>query len=163
MIVVIIFFMDKIDFSNLEDPKIDLKKQLTMIKNFIYDFDMDLQGYEWNGFKGQYDYSGDWLVDNEVRNKLVSSLKPFASDINLITDLEEKEFSKMKFRTLSLVNEMLTSHRLGVPINNKRLVLNKYMNTLKLIGGIILDSKADLIKLMANDNFNDSDLGVRTD
>jgi len=139
-----------IDFSDMEDGNADLKKQLTMIKNFIYDFDMDLQGHEWNGTKGQYTYTGDCLVDSDVRNKLLSSLKPFTSDINLITDLDKFEFSKMKYRTLTLVNEMLTSNRLGVPIENKRLVLNKYMNTLKLIGGVILGSKADMIKLLIN-------------
>jgi len=138
-----------IDFSD-EDNNADMKKQLTMIKNFIYDFDMDLQGHEWSGSKGQYHYTGDCLVDSEVRSKLISSLKPFTSDINLITDLEPHEFSKMKYRTLTLVNEILTSNRLGVPIGNKRLVLNKYMNTIKLIGGVILGSKADMIKLMTN-------------
>lgn len=137
-----------IDFSDTEGENSNLKKQLTMIKNFIYDFDMDLQGYEWNGSKGKYRYTGDCLVDSDVRSKLLSSLKPFTSDINLITDLEGAEFSKMKFRTLSLINEMLTSNRLGVPIENKRLVLNKYMNTIKLIGGVILGSKSDMIKLM---------------
>jgi len=119
-----------------------------MIKNFIYTFDMDLQGYEWNGAKGKYKYTGDCLVDSDVRSKLLSSLNPFTSDINLITGLEAHEFSKMKYRTLTLVNEMLTSNRLGVPIENKRLVLNKYMNTIKLIGGIILGSKKDMIDLM---------------
>lgn len=137
-----------IDFSDTEGENANLKKQLTMIKNFIYDFDMDLQGYEWNGSKGKYRYTGDCLVDSDVRSKLLSSLKPFTSDINLITELDSGEFSKMKFRTLSLINEMLTSNRLGVPIENKRLVLNKYMNTIKLIGGVILGSKASMIELM---------------
>jgi hypothetical protein len=137
-----------IDFSDTEGENANLKKQLTMIKNFIYDFDMDLQGYEWNGAKGKYRYTGDCLVDSDVRSKLLSSLKPFTSDINLITELDNAEFSKMKFRTLSLINEMLTSNRLGVPIENKRLVLNKYMNTIKLIGGVILGSKASMIELM---------------
>src|SRR6056297_213041 len=131
---------DDIDFSDQENGNADLKKQLIMIKNFIYDFDMDLQGYEWNGVKGQFRYTGDCLVDSDVRSKLLSSLKPFTSDINLLTDLERQEFSKMKHRTLTLVNEILTSNRLGVPIGNKRLVLNKYMNTIKLIGGVILGS-----------------------
>lgn len=137
-----------VDFSDSEGENANLKKQLTMIKNFIYDFDMDLQGYEWNGSKGKYKYTGDCLVDSDIRSKLLSSLKPFTSDINLITGLSEFEFSKMKYRTLSLVNEMLTSNTLGVPVENKRLVLNKYMNTIKLIGGVILGSKADMIKLM---------------
>ena len=144
-------YLDKssdIDFSSDEGENSNMKTQLTMIKNFIYDFDMDLQGYEWNGTKGKYKYTGDCLVDSDMRSKLLSSLKPFTSDINLITGLSEFEFSKMKYRTLSLVNEMLTSNRLGVPIQNKRLVLNKYMNTIKLIGGVILGSKADMIKLM---------------
>lgn len=151
-----------IDFSDSEGENTNLKKQLTMIKNFIYDFDMDLQGYEWNGSKGKYKYTGDCLVDSEVRSKLISSLKPFTSDINLITGLEAFEFSKMKFRTLSLVNEMLTSNTLGVPIENKRLVLNKYMNTIKLIGGVILGSKADMIKLMVG-NTERLDEEVRID
>jgi hypothetical protein len=137
-----------IDFSDSEGENATLKKQLTMIKNFIYDFDMDLQGYEWNGSKGKYKYTGDCLVDSDVRSKLLSSLKPFTSDINLITNLSEHEFSKMKYRTLSLINELLTSNTLGVPVENKRLVLNKYMNTIKLIGGVILGSKADIFKLM---------------
>jgi hypothetical protein len=151
-----------IDFSDNEGQDADLKKQLTMIKNFIYDFDMDLQGHEWSGIKGQYIYTGDCLVDSDVRNKLLSSLKPFTSDINLITDLDKFEFSKMKYRTLTLVNEMLTSNRLGVPIENKRLVLNKYMNTIKLIGGVILGSKSDMIKLLVNrdDSFENKDLRI---
>jgi len=155
-------FSKQIDFSANEDENSDLTKQLTMIKNFIYDFDMDLQGYEWNGSKGKYNYTGDCLVDSDVRSKLLSSLKPFTSDINLITGLEAHEFSKMKFRTLSLVNEMLTSNRLGVPIENKRLVLNKYMNTIKLIGGVILGSKADMFKLM-NGGEREMGEGVRLD
>lgn len=153
-------YLDKstdVDFSDSEGENANLKKQLTMIKNFIYDFDMDLQGYEWNGSKGKYKYTGDCLVDSDVRSKLLSSLKPFTSDINLITGLEGYEFSKMKYRTLTLVNEMLTSNRLGVPIHNKRLVLNKYMNTIKLIGGVILGSKHDMIKLMIGnqENYNE--------
>jgi hypothetical protein len=156
--------MDNIDFSDYEDKNLDLKKQLTAINKFIYDFDMDLQGYEWNGIKSQYSYTGDCLVDNEVRSKLISTLKPFTSDVNLITDLEFHEFSKMKYRTLSLVNELLTSSRLGVPIGNKRLVLNKYMNTLKLIGGVILGSKKDLMKLMGNrDEMDFEDRRLRID
>lgn len=151
-----------VDFSDSEGENADLKKQLTMIKNFIYDFDMDLQGYEWNGSKGIYKYTGDCLVDSDIRSKLLSSLKPFTSDINLITDLEAREFSKMKFRTLSLVNEMLTSNRLGVPIGNKRLVMNKYMNTIKLIGGVILGSKESMIKLMMGYDDRGSDT-VRVD
>lgn len=149
-----------IDFSDLEEKDTDLRKQITMIKNFIYDFDMDLQGYEWNGVKGKYRYTGDCLVDSEVRSKLISSLKPFTSDINLITGLDNFEFSKMKFRTLSLINEMLTSNRLGVPIENKRLVLNKYMNTIKLIGGVILNSKGDVMDLMRKkDNIMSDNIG----
>jgi len=140
---------DYIDFSDSEGANIDLAKQLIVIKNFIYDFDMDLQGYEWDGSKGKYRYTGDCLVDLEVRGKLLSSLKPFTSDVNLLTDLSERDFSKMKFRTCTLVNEMLTSNRLGVPIENKRLVMNKYMNTFKLIGGVILGSKQDMVKLMS--------------
>lgn len=151
-----------IDFSDTEGENTDLKKQLTMIKNFIYDFDMDLQGYEWNGTKGKYRYTGDCLVDSDVRSKLLSSLKPFTSDINLITGLETSEFSKMKFRTLSLINELLTSNRLGVPIENKRLVLNKYMNTIKLIGGVILGSKSDMFNLMNGREPGNYD-GVRID
>lgn len=141
-------YSKQIDFSANESPESDLKKQLTMIKNFIYDLDMDLQGYEWNGAKGKYSYTGDCLVDSDVRSKLLAFLKPFTSDINLITGLEYKEFSTMKFRTLSLINEMLTSNRLGVPIQNKRIVMNKSMNTMKLIGGVILNSKTDMVKLM---------------
>lgn len=141
-------FNREINFSS--DEQGDLKKQLTMIKNFIYDLDMDLQGHEWNGQKGKYNYTGDCLVDSDIRSKILAFLKPFASDINLITGLEDTEFSKMKFRTLSLINEMLTSNRLGVPIKNKRIVMNKAMNTMKLIGGVILNSKSDMVQLMIN-------------
>lgn len=153
----------QIDFSANESPDADFKKQLIVIKNFIYDLDMDLQGYEWNGSKGKYTYTGDCLVDSDVRSKLLAFLKPFTSDINLITGLDDKDFSKMKYRTLSLINEMLTSNRLGVPIENKRIVMNKSMNTMKLIGGVILNSKSDMVRLMTNAIIDDDKNTMRID
>lgn len=140
-----------INYSDIEAEKVELRQQLTMIRSFVYNFDMDLQGYEWDGTqgKGNYVYTGDCLTDSEARNKILSYLKPFISDINLITELDAKTFSVMKFRTCSLVNEKLTADRLGVPIDNKRLIMNKFMNTMKLIGGVILSSKKDMIKLLA--------------
>ena len=139
---------DSIKYDDYGNKSSDLRKQVTMVQKFILDFDMDLQGHEWSGKKGEYLYTGDCLCDKDVRNKLISVLRPFSSEANLITDLTAKEFSKMKYRTLSLVNEILTTSGLGVPTKNKRLIFNKCMNTLKLVGGIILGSKKDIVDML---------------
>ena len=138
-------------------------RQLTAIRKFIYDLDMDLQGYEWNGETNTYRYTGSCLVASDTRSKLLSTLKPFASDINLITDLTPKDFSKMKYRTLSLINRTLTVDFLGMPIEYKELVLNKMMNTLFAIGGVILGSKKDLMDIAKGRPSEEQDDKLRLD
>ncbi len=138
---------DELSLGLLDQNKTPLMNQLTAIRRFVYDLDMDLQGYEWNGEKNTYRYTGDCLVASDTRSKLISTLKPFTSDINLMTELQPKDYSKMKYRTLSLINRTLTVDFLGMPVQYKELVLNKMMNTLFAIGGVILNSKKDLMDI----------------
>lgn len=155
----------EVDYSSFERGSSNLMQQITTIRNFIYDLDMDLQGYEWNGDSKKYTFTGDCLVASDTRSKLLSTLKPFASDINLMTELTHKDFSKMKYRTLSLINRTLTVDFLGMPIQYKELVLNKMMNTLFAIGGVILGSKKDLMDIAKGRRMDDDKdyLNVGTD
>lgn len=154
---------DELDYGQLDQRQSPLLSKLTAIRNFIYDLDMDLQGYEWNGETNTYRYTGDCLVASDTRSKLLSSLKPFASDINLITDLTPKDFSKMKYRTLSLINRTLTVDFLGMPVQYKELVVNKMMNTLFAIGGVILSSKKELFDIAKGRPMEDEEHKVRLD
>jgi len=154
---------DELSYEVLDQNKSPLMRQLTAIRKFIYDLDMDLQGYEWNGEANTYRYTGDCLVASDTRSKLLSTLKPFASDINLITDLTPRDFSKMKYRTLSLINRTLTIDFLGMPVQYKELVVNKMMNTLFAIGGVILGSKKDLMDIAKGRTMDEQDDKMRLD
>lgn len=154
---------EDLNLELLDQNTSPLMRQLTAIRKFIYDLDMDLQGYEWNGETNTYRYTGSCLVASDTRSKLLSTLKPFASDINLITDLTPKDFSKMKYRTLSLINRTLTVDFLGMPIEYKELVLNKMMNTLFAIGGVILGSKKDLMDIAKGRPSEEQDDKLRLD
>lgn len=152
---------DEVSLELLEQNKSPLMQQITAIRRFVYDLDMDLQGYEWNGEKNTYRYTGDCLVASDTRSKLISLLKPFTSDINLMTELTAKDFSKMKYRTLSLTNRTLTVDFLGMPVQYKELVLNKMMNTLFAIGGVILGSKKDLMDIAKGRPIEEEDKSLR--
>lgn len=152
---------DELSMELLDNNKSPLMQQITAIRRFVYDLDMDLQGYEWNGEKNTYRYTGDCLVASDTRSKLISTLKPFTSDINLMTELTPKDFSKMKYRTLSLINRTLTVDFLGMPVQYKELVVNKMMNTLFAIGGVILGSKKDLMDIAKGRPMEEDIKGMR--
>jgi hypothetical protein len=146
-------FKDTIDFD--EDNNSDIKKNVTSIKQFIYDFDMDLSGHDWSGEKGKYVYNGKCLLDGETKSQLLALLKPFTNDINMITGKEASIFSKQKFRLCSLANDILTASTLGCPVENKRIVMSKFMNTIQNIGDVILESRDNIMKGMFSNKEED--------